>query len=105
MKDNEASYMRDDFKKTILCREWLEKNKEAIYSLFPDQWTPIDKMGILPIAFKLKLIGISWSKESELIACIEYFEQLGFVKHKRADDSKPWGLENTIVMRGDSAVF
>lgn len=68
----------DRLRSTLGNPQWLAANRAAITSILPTDWKPaIDY--VLPIGYRLKLLGVEWSTESELIKIMDYLQRIHLI--------------------------
>lgn len=68
------------FLKDSLCDEhWISQNRGQLVELFPEVWTHIANVSLLPIMYQLKVLGCDWKTEDQLACCFAVMEQVGIV--------------------------
>ncbi len=67
--------------KTIGNDEWLKVHETELKALFPADWSHACRVSMLKIGWELKLLGVEWRSEIELINIFVYFGKIGIVEH------------------------
>lgn len=82
----EYSKARNDliarFGPTIGNQEWLSANEEKLKSFFSADWTPLDSIKALPLAFWLKCNGVGFRDEDEFGKVMTFITRLGIIEYK-----------------------
>ncbi len=66
-------------KSTLGNESWLRENESKIRDLLPGVWTHAHNINMLKIGFGLKLIGIDWRSQIELVNIMVMLEKLGMI--------------------------
>lgn len=69
--DRIAGSVRD----TLENIEWVRKNEVELKKLFPKDWTKASDLNILQIGFGLKLCGVEWRTDQELLNALAAIEK------------------------------
>lgn len=81
-------------KETICNSEWLKDNENKVKHLLPETWTHVDNISALQLGDDLKLIGVDWRSEHELLEIMLFLEHLGIVLR-----------EGYTVRRNNASIF
>ncbi len=66
-------------RETLGNRQWLKDNEKGLKSLFPDTWTLDANLCMVRVGFGLKLLGVDWRSDEELIKVLVFLEKTGLL--------------------------
>lgn len=56
--------------------EWVKDNLHKLRALFPETWTHVANLQVLPLMFQMKLLGIDFRSDVEFVEALIAFEAL-----------------------------
>jgi len=65
------------FEQTLGSKDWLNQNETALREMFPETWTHVENMKLLPIMYRLKTLGVDWREENEIPEILTFFRNAG----------------------------
>lgn len=76
--------------------EWMKKNEDKIKAELPETWTHIKNKEFSPLAlgFTLKVLGVDWRSEDDLVKIMLLLEQLRIVQR-----------EGSTIRRSPDSIF
>jgi hypothetical protein len=81
---------------TLGSKEWLRQNHKSISFAVPQNWTMAkDPNFLLSFGFAMKMAGVKWSEQADLIIAMQWLTRIGIIESIRAPDSK---LGSNILM-------
>jgi hypothetical protein len=63
-------------KETLENKQWLFKNESLIKELFPEEWTPINRLNALNIGLGLEELGVKIETMSNLLTVLSHLERI-----------------------------
>lgn len=72
--------IRDNWQRTILNQEWLEKHEADLRALYPQDWKLVENFDGFKTGASLKKMGVLWNSPYELSALLVYMEKIKIVQ-------------------------
>lgn len=70
---------------TLGNMQWVRENEEKIKNIFPETWTHAANINNIQLMFQMKLIGIPWSTEAELLKILTFLTKIGIVQVSKTE--------------------
>lgn len=70
---------------TLGNMQWVKENEGKIKNIFPETWTHAANINNVQLMFQMKLIGIPWSTEAELLKILTFLTKIGIVQVSKAE--------------------
>jgi len=65
---------------TLGNNEWMTSNKDCLRNIFPKVMTDIHNLNGVQLKYRLKLLGIDWRSDDELVKIMIYLERVGIIE-------------------------
>ena len=59
--------------------QWVKDNLWKLRALFPETWTHLANIKVLPLMFQMKLLGIDFRTDEEFASALASFEALKII--------------------------
>lgn len=79
----------------MLTKEWIIKHQNDIINVFPQEWEYPSLEHLLKLGFQLKLNGINWTSNDELLEVMADLHEVGLLINKIGDNGHPMIKVNT----------
>jgi hypothetical protein len=60
--------------------EWMRENLSKLKAIFPETWTHSENVSMLKWGYQLKVVGVDWRSEQELVNVMVYLTKVGVVQ-------------------------
>ncbi len=75
-----AGSLKGNLASTIGNIQWVKTNIQGLKDLMPPTWAHIENISILKIVFGLKILGVDWRSESDLVNIMVWMNKVGIIQ-------------------------